>query len=60
MSTKRPDFICYTVRESGESKFWTRVGAAWSCKGGYSVQLDALPVNGKVVLQEPKADDQAA
>jgi hypothetical protein len=56
-TTKQPALIAYTVRESGEKSFYTRIGAAWAHKkGGYSIRLDALPVNGEIVLFPPKED----
>jgi hypothetical protein len=57
MPTKKPAFYAYTVRENGDDRYWSRIGAAWACKGGFTIQLDALPVSGKIVLQEPKKDD---
>ncbi|MCB1094685.1 MAG: hypothetical protein KDN22_03805 [Verrucomicrobiae bacterium] len=57
-TTKQPALIAYSVRESGDNSFYTRIGAAWSNKkGGYGIRLDALPVNGEIVLFPPKEDD---
>lgn len=62
-SNSGPDFIVYVVRESGEGRnskaFWSRVGAAWfHGKGeGLNVQLDATPLDGKLVLLPPRDDD---
>ena len=55
MSSK-PTYIAYTVKKRGEGKsdFWTRIGAAFAHDGGLTVQLDALPIDGRVVLREPK------
>jgi hypothetical protein len=53
--SNKPSARAYTVREgSGKGKdFWTRIGSAWLHKDGkgFSVQLDALPVNGRLVLR---------
>lgn len=54
----------FTVREyevSGEKKSdWTKIGVAWPHQDakGFRLQLQALPVDGIVVLRavEPKAD----
>ena len=59
--SKKPALFAYTVRErEGQKAVWTRIGAAWphSSGAGYSVQLEALPLNfdGRIVLTEPKAD----
>jgi hypothetical protein len=58
--SKKPYLIAYTVKErEGQKPFWTRIGAAWPHvnDGGLTVQLDALPLDGRIVLTEPKADD---
>jgi hypothetical protein len=58
MSKKQPQLIAYCVknRGKGQSAIWTKVGAAWSHAGkpGFSIELDALPVDGRLVLIEPK------
>lgn len=58
--SKKPSLIAYTVKErgKGQSSIWTKIGAAWkhSDEFGYSVVLDAFPVDGRIVLIEPKAD----
>lgn len=52
----------FTVRkEDGNSKgYWSRIGVAFQNKsGGWNVKLDALPVNGELVMMPPKPrDDQ--
>lgn len=55
--TKGPSYVAYHVREVGEDKaYYNRVGAAFAHKDGegHSIQLDALPVDGKIVLRTPK------
>ena len=44
------------AREVKDGKtYWTRIGVAFPTKnGGYSVVLDALPLDGKIVLQAPR------
>jgi hypothetical protein len=44
---------------AGTKSFFTRIGAAWPIKGGagLSIQLDALPVNGRLVVMEFDADE---
>lgn len=55
MSTNKPDLYAYTVTGSEEKPFFTRIGAAWkNKKGGYGIRLEALPVNGEIVLLPPK------
>lgn len=59
-----PDLIAYSVIEKGkkEKPIWHRVGAAWKTqKGdGLTLQLDSLPIDGRVVLMPPKADAEPA
>lgn len=54
-----PDFIAYTVRKAGETAHWSRIGAAWTHKDGEGVTIDleALPLDGKITLRIPKSDD---
>lgn len=62
--SNKPTFIAYSVKDAGKGKksFWTKIGGAWPHeKGqGLTVQLDALPVDGRIILVPPKADDPAA
>ncbi len=61
-STKTPTHYVYTVKEGtgGSKSIWTKIGAAWSHADhkGFSVQLDALPIDGKLSLRIP-AEDKA-
>ncbi|MEZ6128918.1 MAG: hypothetical protein R3C59_09565 [Planctomycetaceae bacterium] len=54
--SKKPTLHAYQVRESGNGKsFWTRIGAAWSNKdGGFTLQLDSIPLDGRIVCQVPR------
>ena len=54
MSTK-PTFIAYSVKNrEGKKAIWTKIGAAWPHKSepGFSIELEALPVDGRIVLRE--------
>lgn len=54
----KPDLIVYTVSGEGDKAFWTRIGAAWkNSKGGFSIKLNALPLDGSLVLLPPKKGD---
>ena len=60
--SKKPTLIAYTVIERGKNQkpFWVRIGGAWpfeNGKNGFTIQLDALPIDGRIVLAEPKADE---
>ena len=61
--SKKPTLIAYSVKNrEGQKAIWTRIGAAWSHDGGngMSIQLEALPIDGRIVLTEPKAEDGGA
>jgi hypothetical protein len=64
MSTQKPTLLAYAVKERGKGKkaIWTRIGAAWphGKSAGLSIELEALPLDGRVVLLPPKADENAA
>ena len=60
-----PTHTVYTVRDGrneGDKGFFTRIGAAWPIKDdkGFSVALDALPVNGRIVILPKKEKVQTA
>ncbi|MEZ6063695.1 MAG: hypothetical protein R3C19_25380 [Planctomycetaceae bacterium] len=61
-SSKKPSLYAYSVRDAGNGKgFWTRIGAAWTNKdGGFNLQLDCIPLDGRIVCQPPKAEDDSA
>jgi len=63
MSTQKPALIAYTVksRGKGQTAIWNKVGAAWPHSGGngFSIELESFPVNGRLVLIEPKAESEA-
>lgn len=53
----RPSHIAYQVREGKDGDaFFNRVGAAFPHKDGegYNIELDAVPVDGRVTLRTPK------
>jgi hypothetical protein len=67
MTNKRPTLIAYTVKQRGKGQkaIWTRIGAAWphaNGSNGFSIELEAFPVDGRLVLIEPKetAADETA
>ena len=58
--TTIPTPTCYSVRPRGEDKrpYWARLGSAWVNKdGSFNIQLDALPLDGKLVLRLRKANE---
>ena len=52
-SGKAPTYNAYQVRDGNEKGFFTRIGAAWPNKDGkgFNVQLDAVPLNGRITLR---------
>jgi hypothetical protein len=60
MAAQQPSFRAYTViKREGQDDFWLAIGAAFMHQDGdgYNVVLQALPIDGKIVLRQPK-DDQ--
>ncbi len=59
MSTRKAVF---TVRQRGEGQkaFWCRIGSAFTNKdGSLSIVLDALPLDGRLVVREELPRDDA-
>ena len=57
---KRRDLVAYVVTKRGDKAYNHRIGAAWSnTKGGCKVRLEALPVNGELLLLPPRQGEDA-
>lgn len=54
---KLPSHIAYTVEGSkGSEGHWQKIGAAWPAKNdGLTLQLNSIPLGGKIVLQNREA-----
>lgn len=53
-TAKSPSHIAYQVRDrEGAKGIWTRIGAAWAHADGkgFGVQLDAVPLDGRISLR---------
>lgn len=51
---KLPSHVAYQVRDrEGQKGFWTRIGTAWAHADGkgFNIQLEALPLDGRIVLR---------
>ena len=62
MTTKqKPSLIAYAVSGEGDKAFWTRIGTAWPHKSGegFSIDLTAFPIGGRIVLMPPKASQNS-
>lgn len=60
MANQQPAYRAYTVvKREGADDFWLAIGAAFMHQDGdgYNIVLQALPIDGKIVLRLPK-DDQ--
>lgn len=52
-----PSHVAYSVEKGNDDKdHWQKIGAAWPAKnGGLSLQLNAMPLNGKIALRSREA-----
>ena len=51
MSGQKPDYKVLVSRENGDKNFYTEIGSGWKvARDGISIQLNALPVDGRLVL----------
>ena len=55
-TTHKPTHIAYTVKKTNTGTFWTRIGAVFAHGkgGGFTVQVNAFPLDGKIVCLPPK------
>jgi len=61
MASQQPAYRAFTVvKREGQDDFWLAIGAAFMHQDGdgYNIVLQALPIDGKIVLRLPK-DDQS-
>jgi hypothetical protein len=51
MAGKKPNYKILVSRKNGDQNFYTEVGSGWDvAKKGISIQLNSLPIDGKLVL----------
>jgi len=58
-----PSHTCFTVRSRGEGNkpFWAPIGSAWTNRdGSFTIRLDALPIDGEIVVHLRKERDSEA
>lgn len=65
MTTTRLNVFTAIKRGDNQPDFMLKIGAAWPHKSGkgFSVRLNALPIDGKLILLEPRegeAEDDTA
>jgi hypothetical protein len=61
MANQQPTYQAYTVvKREGQDDFWLNIGAAFMHQDGegFNIVLQALPLNGKIVLRPPKAQTE--
>ena len=61
-NAKAPAYIAWNVTGSDDKTFWQKIGACWPHQDGkgLSLQLEVLPINGRIVLRQPQADGEKA
>jgi hypothetical protein len=54
----KPKLEAFVVEGVGEKAFWTKIGAAWAHEDGkgFTIKLSALPLSGRLIVREPKAE----
>ena len=52
-NTNRPSHRLFNVTGDGDNARWTDIGVAWATKDGkgFTLVLNAIPVNGRVVMR---------
>jgi hypothetical protein len=61
MAGQQPTYTAYTVhKREGQDDYWTAIGAAFMHQDGegFNIILQALPLNGKIVLRPPKSENK--
>ncbi|MEL6243921.1 MAG: hypothetical protein AAFR73_12050 [Pseudomonadota bacterium] len=64
-ASKTPTHVAYTTKTVGngdtEKTVWNRIGAVWAHQDGegLTVRLDALPLDGEIVIRKKKAEEAA-
>lgn len=61
-SPKQPTHRLYIVNGDDEYAYWTEIGAAWPNRDGqgFTLQLNAIPTRGRVVMREIVASETEA
>lgn len=59
---RSPDYLAYTIRELGDNRVkWIDIGVAFtnrSTHGGLTITLNALPLDGRLVIMPVHAQDE--
>ncbi len=56
-TNRQPGYRLYTVKSDEKAARWIDIGAAWATRDGkgFTLQLDALPTDGRIVMRENAA-----
>lgn len=60
---RQPTHKAFTViKREGQDDYWLNIGLVFPHKdsGGFNIMLQAFPLDGKIVIREITADDEAA
>jgi hypothetical protein len=60
-TSNRPAYRLYSVTGDGDNARWTDIGVAWKTRDGkgFTLNLNALPLNGRVVMREATSKEAA-
>lgn len=58
--SRAPTHRLYTVNGPDDNARWTEIGAGWTSRDeqGFTLLLDALPIDGRIVMREIAKADQ--
>lgn len=61
-TTKKPTHVIYQVFGNDDQAVWQRIGAGWmnSDRKGLNLTFNSLPITGRVVVREAKAEQGGA
>jgi len=60
-TSKTPSHVAYQVRDrEGKKGIWTRIGSAWAHNDGkgFNIQIESVPLDGRISLRIPSEDKQ--
>ncbi len=58
-NSKRYEVFNIIEKGEGQKSFWMRIGVAFTNRdGSLDVRLDALPLNGRLQIREPRERDE--
>ena len=59
ITANRPSHRLFNVTGDGDNARWTDIGVAWTTRDGkgFTLSLNAVPINGRVVMRINEAKD---